>query len=47
MKRGIAFSMKQEEFDLEIALKEAEKFSGFANFGFDDTLLKNAIDSLI
>ena len=47
MKRGIAFPMKQEDFDLVTALKESERFTGFANFGFDDTLLKNAVDSIL
>lgn len=47
MKRGIAFSMQQDEFNLETALKESERFTGFANFGFDDSLLKNAIDTIL
>lgn len=47
MKQGIAFSMNQEEFNLESALKESEKYSGFANFDYDDSLLKNAVDSIL
>ncbi len=47
MNQGIAFSMKQEEFNLEIALKESEKFTGFTTFSFDDTLLKNAIETIL
>ncbi len=47
MKKGIAFSMKQSEFNLEKALREAEKFSGFVNFEHNEALLKNAIDSIL
>lgn len=47
MKKGIAFSMKQSEFDLEKALKESEKFMGFMNFEQDELLLGRAIDSVL
>lgn len=47
MAQGIAYSVDQEEFDLDASLKEAQKYTGFSNFGFDDTLLKNAIDTIV
>lgn len=47
MKRGIAFSVKQNEFDLTTALIESEKFSGFKNSGTKSVLLSKAIDSLL
>lgn len=47
LKQGVAFSMAQQEFNLDIALKESEKFTGFANFTYDDSLLEKAIDSLL
>ena len=47
MKRGIAFYMKQEEFNLETALEESKKYTGFTNFNFDDSLLKEAVDSIL
>ncbi len=47
MKNGIAFSMKQSEFDLEKALKESVSYKGFVNFEQDELLLKNAIDSVL
>lgn len=47
MKRRIAFSVRQEDFDLETALKESENYTGFTNFDYDDSLLQNAIDSLL
>jgi len=47
MRKGIAFSMRQSEFNLKKALGEAEKFSGFVNFEHDELLLKNAIDSIL
>ena len=47
MGRGIAFSVPQTDFDLKTALKEANKFSGFANFGNDEVLLDLAIQSIL
>lgn len=47
MKRGIAYYMKQEDFDLETALKESQNFTGFANFGYDDSLLQNAVKAIL
>ncbi len=47
MKRGIAFSMSQDEFNLDTALKESENFTGFTNFDYDDTFLKNAVDTIL
>ncbi len=47
MERGIAFSMSQDDFDLDTALKESQKFTGFINFGFDNSLLQNALDALL
>lgn len=46
-KRNIAYSTPQSKFDLEIALEESKKFTGFLNFEFDNTLLSKAIDSLL
>ncbi|MDB5283835.1 MAG: glycosyl transferase family 28 [Bacteroidota bacterium] len=47
MKREIAFSMKQSRFDLIKALKESENFTGFMKFEQDESLLKNAIQSIL
>ena len=47
MSKGIAFSMSQEDFDLEFALKESEKYTGFTGMGFDNTLLKEAIATIV
>lgn len=47
MRKGVAFSMSQEDFDLEVALKESEKYTGFTGMGFDDTLLKEAIATIV
>ncbi|MBL0308941.1 MAG: glycosyltransferase [Bacteroidetes bacterium] len=46
-KRGIAYYMKQSEFDLERAIKESEKFTGFVNFEHEDGLLQKALDSVL
>ena len=47
MRKGIAFSMSQEDFDLEFALKESEKYTGFTGMGFDNTLLKEALATIV
>lgn len=47
MKKGIAFTMPQDSFDLETALKESEKYTGFTNMDFDNTALNKAIDSIL
>ena len=44
---GIAFSTRQDDFNLKNALKESDKFSGFANFEHDDSLLEQAIQSIL
>jgi uncharacterized protein (TIGR00661 family) len=45
--KGIAFSMEQFDFNLKTAIKEANKFSGFTNFGYDESLLQQAIQSVL
>ncbi len=45
--KKIAYSTVQSKFDLEIALEESKKFTGFLNFSFDKSLLTKAIDSLL
>ena len=47
MQRGIAFSMEQSVFNLATAIKEADKFGGFTNFAADETLLEQAIQSIL
>ena len=47
MQQGIAFSMKQNEFELATAIKECNNFSGFTNFAVEDTLLEQAIQSIL
>ena len=37
----------QEDFNLEVALRESEKYTGFTGMGFDDTLLKEAIATIV
>ncbi|MFN8285167.1 MAG: glycosyltransferase [Chitinophagales bacterium] len=44
---GIAFSETQQNFNLEKALKESEKYRGFHTFGTEGNLLNKAIDSLL
>ena len=45
--KGIAFSMAQQGFNFEMALKESDKFGGFTNFGYDEALLGPAIQSVL
>ena len=45
--KGIAYSTGQEAFNLKNALKESDKFGGFTNFGDDETLLDQAIQSIL
>jgi uncharacterized protein (TIGR00661 family) len=47
MKQNIALSVPQSGFNFEKALKEAEKFDGFANFTNAESLLEAAIDSIL
>jgi hypothetical protein len=47
MNKGIALSVNQVGFNLESALIEAEKYTGFANFGLNELLLTKAIDSVL
>lgn len=46
-KRGIAYSVKQSDFDLNHALKESEKFTGFTNFEYEEGLLSKALDAVL
>jgi predicted glycosyltransferase len=43
----IAYSERQDVFDIERALKASVRYSGFAASGFDNLLLENAIDTLV
>ena len=45
--KNIAFSMEQKEFDLEKALAETAKYSGFATQQADVSLMKNAMDKFL
>jgi uncharacterized protein (TIGR00661 family) len=47
MQQGIAFSMPQAGFNLPVAIKKANKFSGFANFVEDESLLDKAMESIL
>jgi UDP-N-acetylglucosamine transferase subunit ALG13 len=47
MKRRIAFSMDQENFELKTALREAPSYSGFGGFKNTDGLLTNEIKQLL
>jgi UDP-N-acetylglucosamine:LPS N-acetylglucosamine transferase len=47
MSKGIAFSMEQRSLNLKTALKEANKFGGFTNFGYVEALLDKAIQSVL
>lgn len=47
MQQGISFSMEQTRFELAKAIKECNKLSGFTNFAADDTLLEQAIQSIL
>lgn len=47
MEKGIAFSMQQDEFDLQVALDESKKYTGFVNLEFDNSLLKKAIATIV
>jgi uncharacterized protein (TIGR00661 family) len=46
MEKGIAYSMSQEEFNLEKALKELGHYSGFKNSEWNSLLLKKAVQSI-
>lgn len=45
--QGIAYSMPQQKFDLQKALKEAGHYTGFKNFEVNNTPLAKAIDSIL
>ena len=47
MKQKMAYSGKQSKFNLKSALEESQKFSGFLNFDFDNSLLSRAIDAVL
>lgn len=47
MKNRIAFSTEQDTFDLEEAIAESKKYTGFANFEYEPALLNKAIDSIL
>jgi predicted glycosyltransferase len=46
MEKGIAYSMSQQEFNLEKAVKESEHYTGFQNFEWNSLLLKKAVQSI-
>jgi uncharacterized protein (TIGR00661 family) len=47
MKKQIAFSMPQENFDLSFALENARNYYGFTNIPADGSLLRKAIDKVL
>ncbi len=47
MKNNIAYSVKQSQFDLRVAIAQSENYSGFHNFDRDDSFLEKAIDSIL
>lgn len=47
MRRGVALAIPQAQFNFEKALKESEKFDGFANFTSDESLLEAALDAIV
>jgi uncharacterized protein (TIGR00661 family) len=47
MNRGIAFSMPQENFNLQLALRESQRFTGFNAGKTDDQALDSAIENLL
>ncbi|TAL61250.1 MAG: glycosyltransferase [Bacteroidetes bacterium] len=46
MKKKIAYSISQKEFDLQVALKESEKYSGFAG-NYSGHEFRRAVDEFI
>jgi uncharacterized protein (TIGR00661 family) len=46
-KKGIAFFMKQDEFDIGIAIKESKRYAGFQKKENNQMLLQQAISNLI
>jgi len=46
-KKGIAYAVSQKEFDLQIALKESDRYSGFQDFPSGNAMLKAVIKKLI
>lgn len=47
MKKGIAFSQTQDQFDLKEAMEKSKSYSGFVNFQHTPNLLAEAIDDLL
>jgi uncharacterized protein (TIGR00661 family) len=47
MNKGISLCVEQSAFNLKNALKESDKFSGFTNFEYHETLLGQAIQSIL
>jgi len=47
MDKGIAFSMKQEAFNLKHAMEETKKYSGFKEMATDQALLTKALDDVL
>jgi UDP-N-acetylglucosamine:LPS N-acetylglucosamine transferase len=47
VKRQIAFSIKQSEFNLENALNESANFGGFSRVEHDNSFLQSAIQSIV
>lgn len=44
---GVAYSMKQREFNFSEALKQSENFKGFKEYSFDHSLLKKHLTGLL
>jgi len=45
--KGIAFSLEQEHFDLQVAMTKAKEFSGFIPDGLNHSRLNAALDELL
>ena len=45
--KGIAFSMAQDQFNLQYALEESRKYNGFPNGVQDDNLLSQAVGKIL
>ena len=46
-KMGVAFCQKQKNFDLNLAIKNSERYTGFRNQNFSPDLLRDRIDNLL
>lgn len=47
MEKGIAFSMDQQNFDIQPAMREAEKYQDFSKLNYDESLLDSAVRDLL